>query len=160
MYYICHKHINARYDNKNGNDKEPNGFQIEYEYNVYWKNMKIWDWIFGRKRLREENEFLRGRIKALEKKEQEMQCLNVNLKREIDSAAAKLSQRHTKELTARERTIKALHDNEERLQMELEKMKQTVARYNSELLEAKKEIKELRCRTAQLEAAEKQAKGK
>jgi DNA repair exonuclease SbcCD ATPase subunit len=91
--------------------------------NDYWENMKnikIWQWLSSRKRLREENELLQEKIKALEKKEREMQILNVNLKRETDRAYAALDQKHTKKVSALEKLLEESIKREQRLKQELE----------------------------------------
>jgi hypothetical protein len=83
--------------------------------NFHRMNMKIWNWLSSPKQLRAEIESLRERVKSLEKKEREMQLLNVNLKRENDCAIATLNQKHTKKISAKERCIEGLLKHEQRL---------------------------------------------
>ncbi|MDR1524020.1 MAG: hypothetical protein LBS79_02030 [Tannerella sp.] len=123
-------------------------------------NIRIWDWLSNRKRLREENEFLRERVKALEKKEREMQILNVNLKRESDRAIATLNQKLTKKITAKERHIEGLLEHERRLKNELEEKKQAAVQYHNKLQAAQGEIKELNRRIIQIEAENRRKKNK
>jgi chromosome segregation ATPase len=125
-------------------------------------NIRIWNRISDRKRLREENESLRERIKALEKKEREMQFLNVNLKRENDNTIAQLKKKHTNKINALEqnieRNIEKSLKREQQLKQALEKKKQSLAHYCDKLLSAQGEIKELQHRIAQMETENRQKK--
>ncbi|MDR2680433.1 MAG: hypothetical protein LBC47_06440 [Tannerella sp.] len=123
-------------------------------------NLKIWDWISSRKRLREENEFLRERINVLEKKEREMQILNVNLKRECDKDIATLNKKHTKAISTKERMIEGLQLRELQLKEEVIEKKQMIAGYYNKLLDSQREIKELHRRITQMEAENRQKKNK
>ncbi|MDR0575389.1 MAG: hypothetical protein LBG96_15465 [Tannerella sp.] len=122
--------------------------------------MNVWNWISNRKRLREENESLRERIKTLEKKEREMQFLNVNLKRENDDAIGKLNKKHANRINMLEQSIEKSLRREQQLKLELEKKKQSLAHHYDKLLSAQAEIKELHYRIAQMETEKQQRKNK
>ena len=123
-------------------------------------NIRIWNWITERKRLRKENAFLKERIKTLEKKEREMQILNVNMKRENDNDIAKLNKKHTNIIKNLEKNIETSLKREQQLKMELGEKKQAVAGHYNKLLSAQGEIKELHHQIAQLEAEIRRKKNK
>jgi chromosome segregation ATPase len=104
--------------------------------------MKIWHWISSRKRLREEIELLREKIKAQEKKEREMQILNVNMKRETDFAIAKQELKHAKKVSSLERSIEQSLNREEQLKQELEEKTRELESRKKELEDKKRELGE------------------
>lgn len=84
----------------------------------------------------------------LEKKEREMQCLNVNLKRENDMAIAVLNKKYAKRISNMERFA-------EGMKKKLEEKKQALEQADNSWLAAKREAKELRHRIAQMEMEDK-----
>jgi hypothetical protein len=112
----------------------------------------------NRKRLLEENKLLQEKVKVLEKKEIEMQHLNVNLKRDNDIAIATLNQKHATKINNMELSIEKLHKHEQRLKQELEEekkkveeKKKAVERNYNKWLAAQGEVKELHHQIAQME---------
>lgn len=119
---------------------------------------KIWNWIGSWKRLREENKSLRERIKALEKKEKEMQILNVNLVHEKNRAVAIFDRKYTQKVTSLERKIERARQYEQQLKDVIEEKKLANQQRHNIMMEAQKEVKELRLRIAQMEAENRQKK--
>jgi hypothetical protein len=118
-------------------------------------DIKLWHWPSNRKQLLEENDALREKIKAMEKKEQDMQYLNINLKRESDITIMKLTQKHAKRVSNLERHVEEALKREQQL---LADKKLAVARHYNKWVDAEKEIKELRREMTQMEAKKKKNK--
>ncbi|MDR1406559.1 MAG: hypothetical protein LBJ23_00760 [Tannerella sp.] len=117
---------------------------------------KILDRIFGpSKRYRQlhlENESLREKIKSMEKKERDMQTLNVNLRHEADISLVKIKNENAKTLLAFERNLNGLRLQELRAKQDLEEKKLINAQQLKQLNDAQKELKELRRLLARFEA--------